>query len=139
MFCDMPYRSPEVMTKVKGKNIPQKKQKAAATVKTNLMSCNGRIKFMGSNPFFCGFNLDFRVRLAMTSIKRMRNAQIRIAQPNWTCGISFDTMIGKITPPRLDPEAVIPSANARRLANQPLTELIEALNIALAPSGLHIP
>jgi hypothetical protein len=47
--------------------------------------------------------------------------------------------MGKMTPPRLDPEAVTPRAKARRLANHVLTELTEALKIALAPIGLQIP
>lgn len=48
-------------------------------------------------------------------------------------------MMGKMTPPRLDPEAVMPSAKARRLANHVLTEFTLALNTALAPRGLQIP
>lgn len=136
---DMPYRCACVITNVKGKNIPQKKQKHAATVTTNFTSFSGRTKFIISNGFLVCFSLDLRVTLEMPNIARIKKAQIRIAQGNPTLGIRFDTMIGKITPPRLDPEAVTPSAKARRLANQVLTEFTLALNMALAPRGLQIP
>lgn len=136
---DMPYLSAWVITKVKGKNIPQKKQKAPASVSENFSSANGRRKLRISKGLGrCG-SLDLRVTLAIPNMKRMRNAQIRIAQGKPTSGIRRVTMMGKITPPRLDPEAVTPSAKARRLANHVLTELTEALKIALAPIGLQIP
>lgn len=89
--------------------------------------------------FFACVNLDSRVKFEIPSMKRMRNAQILIAHPNPTWGIKCDTIMGRTTPPRLDPEAMIPSAKARRLANQVLTELTQALKMALAPSGLQIP
>lgn len=127
------------MTKVKGKNIPQKKQNAPASVNANFNSANGRRKLKISKGLGrCG-SLDLIVTLAITSMKRMRKAQILIAHGNPTSGIKRVTIIGKMTPPRLDPDAVIPSAKARRLANHVLTELTEALKIALAPIGLQIP
>lgn len=138
-LADMPYLSAWVITKVNGKNIPQKKQKAPASVSANLSSANGLTKFIISNGFGrCG-NLDFSVRLAIPNMNKMRNAQILIAQGNPTLGMSWMTMMGKMTPPRLDPEAVTPRAKPRRLANQVLTELTEALKMALAPIGLQIP
>lgn len=138
-LADMPYLSAWVITKVNGKNIPQKKQKAPASVSANLSSANGLTKFRISNGLGrCG-NLDFSVRLAIPNMNKMRKAQILMAQGNPTLGISWVTMIGKMTPPRLDPEAVTPRAKPRRLANQVLTELTEALKMALAPIGLQIP
>lgn len=138
-FCDMPYRSAWVITNVKGRNMPQKKQKHPATVTTNLGSLRGLMKFMIETSFFLCVNLDFSVRFEMPNMKRMRKAQIRIAHANPTCGIKCETMMGKITPPRLDPEAMMPSAKARRLPNQVLTELTQALKMALAPRGLQMP
>ena len=40
-------------------------------------------------------------------------AQIRIVHPKPTCGISFSTITGKITPPMDDPVVAIPSARDR--------------------------
>lgn len=136
---DMPYRSACVITKVKGKNMPQKKQKQAATVTTNLTSFRGLPNLSRSTGFFVWDNLDFKVRLEMVNMKRIRNAQILIAQGKPTWGIRWDTMMGKMTPPKLEPEAMIPRAKARRFANQVLTEFTQALKMALAPSGLQIP
>ena len=138
-FSDMPYRSACVITKVNGKNIPQKKQNAPASVSANFNSASGRTKLKISNGLGrCG-SLDLRVILAIPNMNKMRKAQMRIAQGNPTSGISLVTMIGKMTPPRLEPAAVTPRAKARRAANQVLTELTEALKMALAPMGLQIP
>lgn len=139
MLGDMPYRSAWVITKVKGRNMPQKKQKDAATVTANLISLSGFTKFMILTGFLVWVSLDFSVRLAMASMNKMRNAQILIAHGKPTWGIRWDTMIGKITPPRLDPEAVTPKAVARFFANQVLTALTLALKMALAPIGLQMP
>lgn len=128
-----------MITKVKGKNIPQKKQKQAATVTTNLSSLSGLRKLMILTDFGVWTNLDLKVRLEMDSMNKIRNAQILIAHGKPTCGMRWDTMMGKITPPKLDPAAVIPRAVARRFANQVLTELTLALKTALAPRGLQIP
>lgn len=135
----MPYRSAWVMTKVKGKNMPQKKQNAPATVRTNLGSFSGRRKFRIWNGFLWCTSLDLRVRMEMDSKNRIRNAQIRIAHANPTSEITCDTMMGRMTPPRLDPAAVTPNAKARRFANHVLTELTDALKMALAPRGLQMP
>lgn len=48
---DMPYRSAWVITKVKGKNMPQKKKKAPASVSANLISANGLRKSLIWNGF----------------------------------------------------------------------------------------
>lgn len=138
-FSDIPYLSACVITKVNGKNMPQKKQNAPASVSANFSSAKGRKKLNISNGLGrCG-NLDLRVKFAIISMKRIRKAQILIAHENPTSGISRVTMMGKMTPPRLDPAAVTPRAKARRLANHVLTEFTEALKIALAPMGLQIP
>lgn len=136
---DMPYSSAWVITKVKGKNMPQKKQKEAATVNENLRSLSGLTKLIGSTGFLVCVNRDRKTRLDIPSINRIRKAQILIAQGNPTSGMRCDTMIGKITPPKLDPEAITPRAKARRFPNQVTTEFTQALKMALAPSALQIP
>ena len=78
-----------------------------------------RLSFLGR-----GVNLDFTVRLAMISIPRIENAAVLMVHGNPISGISLDTMMGKITPPREDPEAIIPNAVARLLKNQVLMEPI---------------
>jgi hypothetical protein len=54
----------------------------------------------------------------MTHMKRIKNAVIRIAHPKPTEMMRRRSMIGKMTPPSEDPEAVTPRANARRRWNQ---------------------
>ena len=48
-------------------------------------------------------------------------------------------MIGNITPPRLDPEAMIPKDAALFLKNQVPTDAVEALKTMLEPSELTTP
>ena len=80
-----------------------------------------------------------RVRLAMTIRKRIRKAQILIVQAKPTSTVNLLTIIGKITPPRLEPEKTIPNANARRSLNQVETEAVATKKIADAPIGLQTP
>ena len=58
------------------------------------------------------------VRLANITNASIRKAQMRIAQPKPTSGISLTTMIGRITPPKEDPAATMPSAAPLFLKNQ---------------------
>ena len=53
--------------------------------------------------------------------------------------MSFETIIGKMTPPRDDPDAMIPKAVARLLKNHVPVELIAAKKTALAPRALQTP
>ena len=64
------------------------------------------------------------------SMARIRKAQILMAQGNPTLSMSWLNMIGKMTPPMLDPAATIPMAKARRLLNQ--------VEIALVPDQTSI-
>ena len=48
-------------------------------------------------------------------------------------------MIGKITPPRLDPEAMIPNDAALFLKNQVPTDAVAALKAMLEPRELTRP
>lgn len=59
------------------------------------------------------------VKFAMTSRPRMRKAQMRIDQPKPTCLMRRPTMMGKMTPPKLDPVARMPYAAPRFLSNHP--------------------
>ena len=58
------------------------------------------------------------VKLAIEARTSTKRAQVRIAHPKPICSISFRTMIGKITPPKLDPHAAILKATARFFMNQ---------------------
>lgn len=58
------------------------------------------------------------VKLAIEAKTSTKRAQVRIAHPKPICSISFRTMIGKITPPKLDPHAAILNATARFFMNQ---------------------
>jgi len=71
-----------------------------------------------------GVNLDLTVKLAITSMPRIMKAAALIVHGNPILGMSFETMMGYMTPPKEDPEAMIPKAAARFLKNQVPTELI---------------
>lgn len=58
------------------------------------------------------------VKLAIVARTSTTKAQVRIAHPKPICSISFRTMIGKMTPPKLDPHAAILNATARFFMNQ---------------------
>ena len=58
------------------------------------------------------------VKLAIEARTSTKRAQVRIAHPKQICSISFRTMIGKITPPKLDPHAAMLNATARFFMNQ---------------------
>lgn len=101
---------------------------------------------------------DFTVRLAIMSKNKIRNAPIRlferqcqsnevlwgsthIAQGKPTLGISLLNMMGNMTPPRLEPAAVIPLARPLRLRNQVAIQLTAALEdrmLALGPGDIQV-
>lgn len=89
-------------------------------------SRKGRTNSKRSTFLGFGDSLDFTVTLAIRSMPRIMNAAALIVQGNPISGINLDTNIGKITPPRDDPEAMIPKAVARFLKNQVLMEPIPA-------------
>ena len=84
----------------------------------NVGSLRGRINAIALKGRLVGAIRERTVKLAKTINARIRKAQIRIAQPKPTSGISLTTMIGRMTPPREDPAATIPSAAPRFLRNQ---------------------
>ena len=73
-----------------------------------------------------GASLDLTVKFAVMSIPRSIKAAALIVHGNPILGMRLETIIGMITPPRDDPEAIIPKAVARFLKNHVPTELIAA-------------
>ena len=67
--------------------------------------------------------------------KRMRNAQVRIAQGKPMLRTRCDTIMGKTTPPILEPVNMIPRAAPRRLLNHPATQVMARMVSQLAPYG----
>ena len=122
-----------------GRNVPKKKKKLAMHKREKDVCFNGRMNSITS--IFCGLglSLDFTVRFVIISIPRMTNAQMRIVHGKPTSLISLGTMIGKITPPRLDPEAMMPNEAALFLKNQVPTDPVQALNTMLEPKELTNP
>lgn len=80
-----------------------------------------------------------RVKMAMTQLKRMRNAQVRMAQPKPVSRIMCDTTMGKMTPPSEDPAAMIPMAMPRFLKNHVDTQPMAGLKRKLAPMAEQTP
>ena len=104
-----------------GRSVPKNVRKLPNAKMANSFSLNGAMKSFGLTGIGRGGMRLTIVRLAMTIRPKIRNAQIRIVDPKPTSGISFSTMMGKMTPPSDEPEAVIPKARARRLKNQVTT------------------
>lgn len=73
---------------------------------------------MTSSFLTFGVRRDLTVKFAIVSIPKIKKAQILIVHGNPTSLMSRGTMMGKITPPRLEPDAMIPNAAARLLKNQ---------------------
>ena len=109
---------------MKGRNVPKKKKKDAIHRRVNAGCFKGRINSIISSFLGRGANLDLTVKLAITSMPRIMNAQTLIVQGKPIFGISLLTMMGKITPPSDEPEAMIPNAAARFLKNHVPTELM---------------
>jgi hypothetical protein len=122
-----------------GKNVPKKNKKAPAQVIAKAGSFRGRMNSMTSTFFCRGVNLDFTVRLATAHMPKIMNAADLIVHGNPIFGMSLETIIGKITPPKDDPDAMVPKAVARFLKNHVPVELMAAKKIALAPSAEHTP
>jgi hypothetical protein len=62
------------------------------------------------NGRLVGSMRDLTVKLAKKRSARMRNAHMRIVQPNPTSGIRWTTIMGKMTPPKDEPAATRPKA-----------------------------
>jgi hypothetical protein len=100
--------------------------KDATQIKAKAGSLKGRIWSIISNFLGFGASLDLTVKLAMMSIPKSMNAAALIVHGNPILGISFVTIIGMTTPPKEDPEAMMPNAVARFLKNQVPMEFMAA-------------
>ena len=73
---------------------------------------------MAVNGALVGGMRHLIVKLAIEPRTSTKKAQVRIAHPKPICSMSFRTMIGKMTPPKLDPHAAMLNATARFFMNQ---------------------
>lgn len=87
----------------------------------------------------CGGSRCLIVRLASDRRPRMRKEEMRIAQAKLISRISRVTIIGKITPPMLEPVAIMPNAMPRFLSNQPATQERDGWKMHATPIALHTP
>jgi hypothetical protein len=90
----------------------------AAVKSTKAGSLRGQTNAIGLNGRLVGAIRERTVKFTKMSSANIRKAQIRIAQPKPTSGISLMTMIGKITPPKDEPAATRPRAAPRFAKNQ---------------------
>ena len=86
-------------------------------------SFNGDTNAISLNGLLEGSILDRTAKFANSSNVKIRNAQIRMAQPKPTSGIKCISMMGKMTPPSDDPAVVRPRAAPRFLKNQVETQV----------------
>lgn len=93
------------------------------TSKLNFSSVNGFTKSITRTGFGNGGMRLLISRFAKISNTNIMNAQIRIVHGKPTSFTSRDTMIGKITPPRLEPDAAMPKPSALFLKNHVVTQL----------------
>ena len=70
------------------------------------------------NGRLVGSMRDLTVKLAKKRSASMRNAHMRIVQPNPTSGMRWTTIMGKITPPKDEPAATRPKAAPLLRKNQ---------------------
>lgn len=73
-----------------------------------------------------GGSRDFRVTFARISIPRMAKAATRMVQGKPILSSKCSTRIGNITPPTLDPAAIMPRARARWWKNHVQTAQVAA-------------
>ena len=71
--------------------------------------------------------------------KRIKNAEVLMAQPKETSWMRRDTMIGKRTPPSEDPAAANPIAMPLFLKNQVEQHARDGVKIIEAPIALQTP
>lgn len=107
--------------KLKGRKLPKYTNRPPIVRSTKAGSFRASMKSLSERGFRDGGMRDLMNMFATTSNPSIMKATARIVQPNPICGISFVTMMGRMTPPRLDPVTMIPMAAARCLRNQELT------------------
>lgn len=99
------------------------KRKQPASVNEKVGSLKGvpnsaRVKVVG-----CSGARALAVKTAIESRNKIMKAATRIAHPNPTLLRRRDIMIGKMTPPTLDPDIVIPMASPCLFVNKTPTAL----------------
>lgn len=107
--------------KLKGINSPRKTKKAAKDNATKAGSRKGLTKSVMEKGRGEGGRRERTVRLEIVRRPRMMKPQTRMVHGKPIFGIRFWTKMGNMTPPREEPEAIIPRARARRLWNQVTT------------------
>src|ERR1700744_4915025 len=117
-----------------GTKKPQLKQKNPATISKKSTSLRGRESSANVILVWREYRLHGRtVRLVSTSRLRIKKAHIRMAQPNPTSEISRESMIGKMTPPRLVPVNATPIAVALFRWNHPAAAVMARSVSTLIP------
>lgn len=117
-FGDTPIAFAYTMMKLKGKKEPKYSMKAEIVSRRKGISVNGVTKSLGLNFLRGGGSLDLIVKFAIAKSPRNRKATDRIAQPKPIRTTRRFTMIGRATPPRLEPAVTMPKAMARCRRNQ---------------------
>ncbi|KAF7959269.1 hypothetical protein EAE96_002783 [Botrytis aclada] len=79
------------------------------------------------------------IKLASNRKPRIRKEKMRIAQAKLISRTSWVTIIRKITPPMLEPVAIMPNAMPRFLSNQPATQERNDWKMHATPITLHTP
>jgi len=125
--------------KVNGKNMPQKKKNNPALVTAMIGSLSESKYSLNTNFVGRGGSRLLIVRHAIDISPRKRNETARTAHPNPTRSISFDSMMGRTTPPKEDPAATMPTAMARCRKNQDMVDASAALKTAAEPRDETIP
>lgn len=115
--------------KLKGKKEPRYSINADMVKKRKGNSRKGKAKSFGLNFLLGGGSLDLMVRFAIARIPAKRKATDRIAHPKPILVTRWFTMIGRTTPPRLEPAVTIPKAMARCRRNHVPTAAIAAEGI----------
>jgi len=108
---------------------------AAMVRSKNAGSEKGVTKSASLNFLRDGGSRDLMVQLPTTRRPRKRNAVARIAQPKPTRTTRRSTMIGRTTPPMLEPAVIMPNARARCLRNHVPSAVMAARCSVSFPCG----
>lgn len=107
-----------------GMKTPNVRTKKPALMSMSLRSRNGLARVSREIGFGFGGCRDATVKFAMVRSPNIRNAAERIAHGKPTWGIRRLIMIGRMTPPRLEPLVAIPYAMPRFLSNHVATQAV---------------
>lgn len=123
-----------------GMYIPNVSSVNPAATSSIFLSRNGCVNALGDSGRGDGVKRARIVKLAMISRNRITNAPARIAHPNPTSGINRCSMMGKMTPPILDPLDIMPYAVPRFLANHPgITLVASVIDFRQLPFCMNVP